>query len=46
MTCTSFPFYGTLLFAVKAYDTSNNGSDFFAVVSKAVAPVLCPMRWP
>ena len=41
-----FPFYGTLFFAVMAYDTSNNESDFSAVVSKAVASILRPMRWP
>ena len=46
MTCTSFPFYGTLFFAVKVYDKSDNESDFSAVVSKAVAPILRPMRWP
>lgn len=46
MTCTSFPFYGTLFFAVSAYDTSNNESAQSSVVSKAVAPVLRPLSWP
>ena len=43
---TSFPFYGALFSAVKAYGISVNESDFSAVVSKAVVPILRPMRWP
>ena len=46
MRCTTFPFYGTLFFAVTAYDTSNNESGLSAVVSKAVAPRLYPLSWP
>ena len=45
VTLKSFEVYGTLSFAVTAYDTSNNESGFSSVVSKAVAPKLFPMAW-
>jgi len=45
-TLTTFQAYGTLYFAVTAYDTSNNESPFSSpLVSKAVAPKLLPMAW-
>lgn len=48
VTFTQFPVYGTLYFAVTAYDTAvpPNESDFSATVSKAVAPKLFPIAWP
>ena len=42
---TSFQAYGTLSFAVTAYDTSNNESAFSNVISQGVAPKLLPMAW-
>lgn len=45
VTITSFPNYGQLFFAVTAYDTSNNESEFSPVVTKGVAPKLFPMTW-
>ena len=43
---TDFPAYGTVFFAVGAYDTSNNLSDLSTpVVNIAVAPKLFPMAW-
>jgi hypothetical protein len=45
-TVTDFRLYGTLYFAVTAYDTSNNESDPSSPsVSIAVAPKLMPMVW-
>lgn len=46
-TLSTFQAYGTLYFAVTAYDTSNNESTpSTPVVSKAVAPKIFPMNWP
>jgi hypothetical protein len=45
VTLTSFQAYGTLHFAITAYDTSNNESEFSTAVSMAVAPKLLPMVW-
>jgi hypothetical protein len=45
VTLTTFQVYGTLHFAVTAYDASNNESAFSAAVSIAVAPKLMPMFW-
>jgi hypothetical protein len=45
-TVTDFRFYGTLYFAVAAYDTSNNESDPSSPpVTMALAPKLFPMVW-
>jgi hypothetical protein len=45
-TQTFFREYGTLFFAISAYDTSNNHSDLSSPpVSMAVAPKLMPMVW-
>jgi hypothetical protein len=44
-TQTFFQQFGTLYFAVSAYDTSNNESDLSTPVSMAVAPKLMPMVW-
>jgi hypothetical protein len=48
VTLTSFQVYGLLFFVVKAYDNAvpPNVSDPSNEGSKAVAPVLRPMRWP
>jgi len=44
---TVFPAYGTVFFAVGAYDTSNNLSALSTpVVNIAVAPKLMPLIWP
>jgi hypothetical protein len=46
ITLTDFRLYGTLYFAVTAYDTSNNESDPSSPpVTMAVAPKLFPMVW-
>jgi hypothetical protein len=45
VTLSTFPFYGTLHFAVAAYDTSNNQSPFSTTVSKGIAPKLFPLAW-
>jgi hypothetical protein len=45
VTLKEFQAYGTLHFAVTAYDTSNNESAFSTVVAKAVAPKFLPMAW-
>jgi hypothetical protein len=45
VTLTTFQVYGTLHYAVTAYDNSNNESAFSAAVSMAVAPKLLPMMW-
>jgi hypothetical protein len=45
VTLTTFQAYGTLHFAITAYDTSNNESVFSSTVSMAVAPKLLPMFW-
>jgi hypothetical protein len=45
VTLTTFQVYGTLHYAVTAYDKSNNESVFSAAVSMAVAPKLFPMVW-
>jgi hypothetical protein len=45
VTLTTFQVYGTLHFAVTAYDTSNNESVFSTAASMAVAPKLLPMFW-
>ena len=45
VTLTSFQAYGTLSFAVTAYDTSNNESAFSNIISKGVAPKLLPLAW-
>jgi hypothetical protein len=45
VTLATFQAYGTLHFAVTAYDMSNNESLKSTVVSMAVAPKLLPMFW-
>src|SRR6476660_2888127 len=40
MTCTSFPFYGTLFFAVKVYDKSNR------VIMRVTFLPWYPRPWP
>jgi hypothetical protein len=45
VTLTTFQAYGTLHFAVTAYDASNNESEFSTAVSMAVALKLLPMFW-
>ena len=46
VTLTTFQAYGTLHFAVTAYDTSNNESGLSTpVVTMAVAPTLLPLVW-
>jgi hypothetical protein len=46
ITLTDFRLYGTLYFAVTAYDTSNNESDPSSPpVTMALAPKLFPMVW-
>jgi hypothetical protein len=45
VTLTTFQVYGTLHFAITAYDNSNNESEFSTTVSMAVAPKLFPMVW-
>jgi hypothetical protein len=45
VTLTTFQAYGTLHFAITAYDNSNNESAFSSAVSMAVAPKLLPMFW-
>jgi hypothetical protein len=42
---TNFNLYGALFFAVQAYDTSNNHSEFSTAVTKGIAPKLFPMAW-
>jgi hypothetical protein len=42
---TTFNIYGTIHFAVTAYDTSNNESAFSTPVSKGIAPKLFPLAW-
>lgn len=45
-TLTTFPTYGLLYFAVRAYDTSNNESSNSNIISQAVAPKLMPFAYP
>ena len=40
-----FPSYGAKVWAVTAYDNSNNNSPFSNAVNKAIAPKLFPLVW-